>query len=176
MPSAAAIPGRASPPFRPQASPRPRLVPRRTLAGGRTRTRQALPRGPPPASTGMPPPASVLESRGSTGGTRRGPGGAGDAPAGRLPGPRTHLSFSAGALAALRGASSSAGQGHAPDVSTQGTHGWVPAEVGGPKRKKELRRPGLRPLPRAHAHAHARAASLARSGFLCVPFRVGFYP
>lgn len=78
----------------------------------------------------------------------RGPGGAEDAPAGRLLGPRTHLSFSAGALAALRGASSAAGQGHAPDVSTQGTHGWVPAEVGGTKRKKGLRRPGLRPLSR----------------------------
>lgn len=74
------------------------------------------------------------------GGARQGPGDAQHTPAGRLLGPRTHLSFSAGALAALRGASSAAGQGHAPDVSTQGTHGWVPAEVGGTKRKKGLER------------------------------------
>lgn len=59
-----------------------------------------------------------------------------DTPAGSLR-PRTHLSSSAGALAALRGVSSAAGQGHAPDVSTQVTHGWVPAEVGGIGRRTQ---------------------------------------
>lgn len=98
----------------------------------------------------------------------RGPGGAEDAPAGRLLGPRTHLSFSAGALAALRGASSAAGQGHAPDVSTQGTHGWVPAEVGGTKKEgaEAARAPPL--------VAHARAAFFACSGLLSAPFNGGF--
>lgn len=100
---------------------------------------------------------------GGGGDTRRGPGGAEDAPAGRLLGPRTHLSFSAGALAALRGASSAAGQGHAPDVSTQGTHGWVPAEVGGTKREKGLRAARAPPLG-AHARGlrslHALVGSL----------------
>lgn len=162
--------GRCHPRPRRHSGPKPRrdprLAPLRTRAGGRTRTRQALPRGPPPASTGMPPPASILENRGRTGvagDTRKGPSGAEDAPAGRLLGPRTHLSFSARALAALRGASSAAGQGHARDVSTQGTHGWVPAEVGGTKREKGLRAARAPPLV-AHARGlrslHAQVGSL----------------
>lgn len=108
----------------------------------RTRTR-AHPDGA--ARAGHPPPTRAPRSQVSrdprggvspqtgTGQGRQARDSGAAALAGSL-GPRTHLSFSAGALAALRGVSSAAGQGHAPDVSTQATFGWVPAEVGGTRR------------------------------------------
>ncbi|XP_032719923.1 basic salivary proline-rich protein 4-like [Lontra canadensis] len=94
---------------------------------GHPSPRPALPGFPGSQRRGVPVDGETARA------ARRGRDDGGPAPAGSL-GPRTHLSFSAGALAALRGVSSAAGQGHAPDVSTQGTQGWVPAEEGGARR------------------------------------------
>lgn len=131
-------------PSAPRQNPDPRS-PGRRRASRHPSPRPALPGFPGSQRRGVPADGE------RPGAARRGRDGGGAAPAGSL-GPRTHLSFSAGALAALRGVSSAAGQGHAPDVSTQATQGWVPAEVGGARRLVQAKRleagPEFIPPPR----------------------------
>nr|CAI9703015.1 unnamed protein product [Rangifer tarandus platyrhynchus] len=147
------------------AAPSPRHLTPWPRAPGRTRAprrrrqglRDPLPSvpltepGPAPREPGTPPPAAPrarpprvperkVPADGETPGAARRGDGDGvrgqPLPRGNL-GPHTHLSSSAGALAALRGVSSAAGQGHAPDVSTQATHGWV---IRGNGRGREAKR------------------------------------
>lgn len=105
--------------------PRHPSEPRPALARGRTRARRF-----PTFRTSSPPgpqKPGALEDGEKPETARRGQDTRRATPAGSLR-PRTHLSFSAGALAAVRGVSSAAGQGHASDVSTQETYGRVPRE------------------------------------------------